>query len=501
MSNKLLDSLRKNIIFKCTLLFLLFVFINNALGYDFKFIYITSVVMFLLYVKPRTYVFFILFFTIIACVYLPIGLVYGSPNYSTIAALYYTDRQEIFEFISSLEIKHLFYSAALLVFGCFVCLIQPLPLKKYKRIVITLTLILMFFTPVKYMFSGKSEKFFSSGIPETRFFTELIYSVYLLNEELNTYTKASTFSEPLVNSKYNIYVLVIGESVRRDFMGTYNFEIDNSPFMDRSNGTLFTNYISAASTTQPSLTRSLSLYPNLSNNVVTLAKKAGFETFWLSNQGFVGEFDGSTAAIGRLADHSFFIKRGHSDDVSKFSDSELLPELKLALKSPKDKKLIILHLMGSHRPACARTDGQYDVFYLSENLSCYVQSIKNTDSLLAEIHNELMKTGSSWSMMYFADHGTSGDRKNLYHGDSIKEDFEVPLFITSSDSSNRDLITERRSGFYFMELFSQWVGISEPNIEKSCEMISNVKCENQNNVMKFNQQIIDFDSLKSLEIN
>jgi len=71
---------------------------------------------------------------------------------------------------------------------------------------------------------------------------------------------------------FDTYVMVIGESARRDFMHVYGFPINNTPFMDSANGILFNHYISAALSTIPSLTSSLTQAPKLANSVIALTK-------------------------------------------------------------------------------------------------------------------------------------------------------------------------------------------------------------------------------------
>ncbi|MFW0030516.1 MAG: hypothetical protein AB8W78_04415 [Arsenophonus endosymbiont of Dermacentor nuttalli] len=79
--------------------------------------------------------------------------------------------------------------------------------------------------------------------------------------------------------------------------------------MDTANGILFTHYISAASTTVSSLTHSLVQPLKLANSVFALAKKWGFTTYWLSNQGAVGIYDTPIASMEKKADPPFLLKK------------------------------------------------------------------------------------------------------------------------------------------------------------------------------------------------
>ncbi|WP_175485986.1 phosphoethanolamine transferase [Xenorhabdus japonica] len=289
---------------------------------------------------------------------------------------------------------------------------------------------------------------------------------------------------------------------------------------------MLTNYISAAPSTQLSLTNSLAVREaneiQLNNSIVSLAKKAGFETYWLSNQGMKGGFDSPVALIGQHANHYTFLKEGNSDDRCYMPDENLLPYIRKALvKNEQKKKLIIIHLMGSHPQPCARTDEKYSTYFHSKNISCYIQSIHNTDRLLADIENIANKNQLNWAMLYFADHGLSfvnknTDSENLTHDDDNKQNYQVPFIITgydysdknssdknSSDKnhSNKNIIDAHRSGLNLLPMLSTWLGIEEPRLVSECDWFSNQKCQNQHTVISFINEYKDFNQLQDDAIN
>ena len=176
------------------------------------------------------------------------------------------------------------------------------------------------------------------------------------------------------------------------------------------------------------------------------------------------------------------MQRGSYNNSKESYDDELLPQITAAIKAPQAKKLIIIYLIGSHPRSCVRTDNHYDIFYKSEEISCYIQSIKNTDHLLATIHQPLTDSQSKWTMMYFSYHCLGFVNKNnpsdlkLTHNDQYRQAFEVPLFISAYNANKRQHITALRSGLNFLSLFSEWSGIDDPSIDHSCHMISNDIC-------------------------
>ena len=97
---------------------------------------------------------------------------------------------------------------------------------------------------------------------------------------------------------------MIGESVRRDYMSLYGFPLENSKFLKNVKGTVIEGYTAAGANTTTALLRMFLQIKNndfvYANNIVSLAKEAGFEVYWLSNQGTVGEYDTPIAKIAAL---------------------------------------------------------------------------------------------------------------------------------------------------------------------------------------------------------
>lgn len=256
--------------------------------------------------------------------------------------------------------------------------------------------------------------------------------------------------------------------------------------MDNTNGVLFNNYYSAGPNTMISLSHTLALesgngYPQLNNSIISLANKAGFKTYWLSNQGSIGIYDNSVAAIGKKAMYSKFLKKGSFVDGNE-SDDTLLPFIDLTLADKIDKKkLIVVHLMGSHPAFCDRTYGKYTQFYQSKDLSCYVQSINDTDSLLAMIVNAANARHTRWTMLYFSDHGLkmrnpATTNATLFHADDAQVDYHIPLFITAFDSNTRHLENNLYSARNFLAMFSLWTGIEDVKIKPACTPLSLPRC-------------------------
>ncbi|PHM49602.1 tRNA modification GTPase TrmE [Xenorhabdus miraniensis] len=525
-----MSSIYKNKNVSCFIvLFFLIFLIHKCLGYQLKLIYVLSafsLFLFMAAVSKRIYTVLIAFFSLVGILYTPIGLNYGYPDVNAVGSLLYTNQNETLEYISGLSLSTYLTAIAIFVLMMFAFKLNITLSDKSKKWLLALFFISAFWSPVKGYIKSDFEdgsELLNTSLPEARFFSDVYRSYAEVMSENSRFAKIIKNQDdwqPVVKEeKYDTYIMVIGESVRKDFLGAYGFPNKNTPWLDKTNATMLTNYISAAPSTQLSLTNSLAIREKneiqLNNSIISLAKKTGFETYWLSNQGMKGGFDSPVALIGQQAKYHTFLKEGSSDDRSYMPDENLLPYIRNALMKDKQKKLVVIHLMGSHPQPCARTNEQYSGYFHSQNISCYIQSIQNTDNLLAEIENIANQNQLHWTMLYFADHGLSfvnknTDGENVTHNDSYKQNYQVPFIITdydystknvASNQSGKDKIDAPRSGLYLLSMLSTWLGVEEPRLISDCDWFSNQECQNQHTVISFSNEYKDFNQLKDDTIN
>ena len=312
-----------------------------------------------------------------------------------------------------------------------------------------------------------------------------------------------------VSPPYQNYVLVIGESVRKDYMHLYGFPQENTPFLDKVHGTIIDGYTATAPNTTASLLRSFVQMKGEKdfvyiNNIITLAKAAGFETFWFSNQGISGNWDTPIAKLAFLCDHKEFTKKGDYASMN-YHDSILLPLLQRALQQKSlSPHLFILHTMGSHVNFEARLEHPIHFDYYNRKLSAYIQTIEQTDTLLKGIYEALQRQGAPFSMLYFSDHGLmTQDRASIFasltHGDTSpnKACYRVPFVLLSSDDAAHKVLKVNKSAFYFLDGFAQWLGIQEASLRPNYDFRST-----ESDTLKvFNQyENVPFDGLKEDEI-
>ena len=459
----------------------------------------------------------------VAFLYGIVGRTYGLPDQNAIVAFLYTDSDEAMEYFLRVPPSvYLEYFVFVLLFALSCYLLFKIKLDYFKRPWIKgglFCLLVMFSssTGVRYVLSGHEV-----GLRDIRL-TEVTLPAYIYDgfakiteddKERSILNRAVSWklSEKEKGPQCDLCVLVIGESARRDFMGAYGAPWDNTPWMSTAPGKLFMNAISSANATAPSLSVSLySYHPDgrspFGDNVVTLAKKAGYFTGWYSNQGRTSEHDSPISQVASYADEAVFIRESLPKSIDGYSDFDLVDFVDRAALREK-KVFLVLHLMGSHASACLRTNGKYDDFFVSKELSCYIKSIHNTDLLLQKI-SQILKNravGRSWGLMYTSDHSVGlvkgVDGWAVGHGVGYQDAYKVPLFVTGSEYTKHQLVSAQRSARFLTYMVGDWLGVEAvgKNASVSCDWFSDVVCEEQNRVRIGYGEFIPIESLKSYSL-
>jgi heptose-I-phosphate ethanolaminephosphotransferase len=281
-----------------------------------------------------------------------------------------------------------------------------------------------------------------------------------VQEEINA-RKLMVANNPATASATNddspqTYVIIIGESLTRNHMGIYGYQRDTTPVFSamQSELLIFNNTISSHAQTQPSLRNALT-QSNTQNNIalqdalslVDLANKAGFKTWWISNQ---QPLRATLSAIASSATVINFISNDfHGVENNRF-DGFMLPYVQKAFTDSSNKKVIFIHMMGSHLQYANRYPTEFTVFnddkvtsfttppsarainYINQ----YDNSVRYTDHIAGTIVNLLKQQNGINAALFFADHGEEvyQDMDFLGHGpDNPSHNmFEIPMLVWTS---------------------------------------------------------------------
>lgn len=247
--------------------------------------------------------------------------------------------------------------------------------------------------------------------------------------------------------------LIIGESASKQHMSVYGYSIKTTPFMD----SLYVasppkiglyNAIAPSSLTITSVPIIITFASPVNQepvwdkkSLISMAKIAGYETLWVSNQ---LRSDAALGMIGYIAsesDYEYFSKT----EYSVKSDLTLIPVIKEKYEEEK-YQFFIIHLTGSHYHYKDRYDNidkqAIKDGYASSRIVEYDRSIHHTDRVVREIYN-IAQQGESFIICYLSDHGEIVELEQ--HGPWLKgpEQLYIPLVMMGNNPAYSDSIISK----------------------------------------------------------
>lgn len=462
-----------------------------------NFRHVILLVFFIVFCSSSKKLFWYIIFpmTLIYAIYLPIGMTYGSFNYNFLIAGISTDPLEAGEFLHQIPYKNFLYSIIVIITIMFYrFIVKYFDLRFYRNQT-------FMFISLLIMLASQSPAIFPKQIKAS------IYKLYDEYQKMEAFRQPSEWKEANLTAHYDTYILIIGESARKDYHHAYGYPIDNTPFMSQANGILVDGLTSGGTSTVPSLKAMLTFSQNKNWDAdyrftfIDLVKKAGLKTYWLSNQGYLGTFDTPISALAKSNDYTYFLKYGTYDSKNT-SDFELLPKLSdIVSSNTKQKKLIVLHLYGSHPNACDRITDYHLITSVNNGyysyLNCYISSIHKTDAFIEKVY-QIMESlykekHETFSILYFADHGQAhreiNNKMYFNNNQASKLHYEIPLFVISSDSTNRTVCQSFKSGLNFTNGLANWIGITNQFLDSKYSLFNCINDPNDYGLSKRIQNI------------
>ena len=299
-------------------------------------------------------------------------------------------------------------------------------------------------------------------------------------------------------------IFVIGESASRTYMHAYNpnFPFDDTPWLESklteklstpnlpddakinpdykqtpentpnltpTDGKfiVFKNVYASWTQTVPVLQRALTEQSQYNDkeffesvSIVDVARKAGYKTYWFSNQGRYGEFDSAITLVAKTADMSDW-----TDDTFDFSELEDEILLKFFERvNPNENNFIVLHLMGSHIYYNSRYPRSFKKWITRDGSGMmlaapsYANSILYTDFVLSKIFDYAKANLNLQAMIYFSDHGE--DLEISHNPDVFRfEMLRVPMFMYFSPEYEKVFpervatLENRREDYFTNDMF------------------------------------------------
>ncbi len=218
------------------------------------------------------------------------------------------------------------------------------------------------------------------------------------------------------------FVLIIGESMRPDYMHCYGYDLENTPHIDslarRGDLQLFSDAVSPSHSTGGSIPQFMSA--KTADNpkkwyqtpcLPVIMRSADYQSFWLSKQEKLSAFLQSVFAIANLSDSTYYISKSGKDDAVLPHLEKYLTQTKKLNKNAFD----VIHIMGSHVAYHNRYTEAYNKFKPADiqddklndsqkfNVSAYANSIFFNDYVVGEIIKRYEQEPAI--VMYLSDHG------------------------------------------------------------------------------------------------
>jgi len=383
-------------------------------------------------------------------------------NIIVMQAIYGTDTNEAIEFFSQYKVyiyKHIVIF--IILFSSFFFL--GLRGKKYddnsSNIVIVLWILFFIITHLErpmrhanpflyfsYYHSVWAEELTRAKLVDTKI------SHLVRNNDIN-YTK---------KSKKNTIVWVIGESSSKYDWSLYGYDRDTTPKIDKIKNDLlvFEDIYSAAPVTIPAIERMLTPATLKKKDlwleqpdIISIAKIAGYHTYWISNH--TTDAFGIISIFANHADETILTNKGKARGEGSY-DETLLPSYQKALDDKYDKKFIIVHTLESHPAYNYRYPDSYARFTksfddkIATNLSkqgrakwailfrnTYDNSVLYSDMIHFRLLDSLQKSRDKRysAYLYHPDHGEDVLAHNNYagHNPRVKEQWQIPMLYWDND--------------------------------------------------------------------
>jgi len=220
-------------------------------------------------------------------------------------------------------------------------------------------------------------------------------------------------------------VLVIGESTNRQHMSLYGYPRKTTPQLDAMKDELlvFKQVIGPRPYTIEALQQVLTFadqqHPNLyltKPSIMNMMRQAGYKSFWITNQQTMTKRNTMLTTFSKYTDKQVYLNHTRLQNSRQY-DGDVLAPFAEALQDPAPRKLIVLHLLGTHMKYKYRYPDEYIHFKdnanlapaLSENkvevINTYDNAVLYNDFVVSNIIKTYKASRQNGFLVYFSDHG------------------------------------------------------------------------------------------------
>ena len=237
--------------------------------------------------------------------------------------------------------------------------------------------------------------------------------------------------KPLSNLKDTVtnqpatLVLVIGESTNRQRMSLYGYPRETTPELDKLKDQLsvFDNVITPRPYTIEALQQVLTFAdeenPDLylsTPSLVSMMKQAGYKTFWITNQQTMTKRNTMLTTFSEQADEQVYLNNNRNQNAAQY-DGDVIAPFNKALADAAPRKLIVVHLLGTHMSYQYRYPSTFDKFKDRKGVpdgvrddqlptyNSYDNAVLYNDFVVSSLIKDYAKSDPNGFLLYLSDHG------------------------------------------------------------------------------------------------
>ncbi|MET1081149.1 MAG: phosphoethanolamine transferase CptA [Pseudomonas sp.] len=220
-------------------------------------------------------------------------------------------------------------------------------------------------------------------------------------------------------------VLVIGESTNRQRMGLYGYGRNTTPELDKLRDQLavFDNVVTPRPYTIEALQQVLTFadeqHPDAyltTPSLINLMKQAGYKTYWITNQQTMTKRNTMLTTFSQQADEQVYLNNNLSQDARQY-DGEVLAPFAKVLADGAPRKLIVVHLLGTHMSYQYRFPPEFQRFNDRQGVPAWVRddqvptynaydnAVAYNDHVVAGLIERFAASTPEGFLLYLSDHG------------------------------------------------------------------------------------------------
>lgn len=251
------------------------------------------------------------------------------------------------------------------------------------------------------------------------------------------------------NNSKRVIVVVIGESTSRRHMQLYGYYRKTTPKLSaiKNNLVVYNDVISPHALTVETLKKALTIdVESKKGSIVQLLNSKGYKTYWLSNQNPIGAFESFASKVAKACDKQEYLTTSTYKD-NKIFDEKILPHLQKVMAEEGDRKVVFIHLQGTHFNYKYRFPETFDHFKaepessfsgedVHSTINNYDNAVLYNDFVVSSFIEELKSHQLNSALLYFSDHGEEvyDSIDFVGHTDDVGSSpmFEIPFVLWQS---------------------------------------------------------------------